>query len=54
MLEPGKKLREQDLRANVPLLRVRALTPLNHLGPGELIVEEISLVFVSVGHERRV
>src|SRR5882762_9317733 len=33
--------------------RVGALAPLNHLGPGELIVEEISLVFVSVGHDRR-
>ena len=35
-----EKLREQDLRANVPLFSVGALAPLNHLGPGELIVEE--------------
>ena len=38
---PWEKLCEQDLRANVPLFSVGALTPLNHLGPGELIVEEI-------------
>ena len=48
-----EKLCEQDLRANVPLFSVGALTPLNHLGPGELIVEEISLVLVSVGHDRQ-
>src|SRR5271166_3338991 len=48
-----EKLREQDLRANVTLLSVGALAPLNHLGPGELIVEEISLVLVGVGHDRR-
>ena len=48
-----EKLREQDLRANVALLRVGALAPLDHLGTGELIVEEISLVLVSVGHDRR-
>jgi hypothetical protein len=34
-------LREQDLRANVALLSVGALAPLDHLGPGELIIEEI-------------
>src|SRR5271166_631078 len=52
---PGarEKLCEQDLRANVPLLSVGTLAPLNHLGPGELIVEEISLVLVNVGHDRR-
>src|SRR5271166_3648769 len=49
-----EKLGEQDLRANVALLGVGALAPRNHLGPGELIVEEISLVLVSVGHDRRV
>src|SRR5271166_1812866 len=48
-----EKLREQGLRANVALLRVGALAPLDHLGPGELIVEEISLVLVSVSHDRR-
>src|SRR6516165_10019419 len=47
-----EKLGEQDLRANVPLLRVGALAPRNHLGPGELLVEEISLVLVRVGHDR--
>src|SRR5208283_5331561 len=46
-----EKLCEQDLRANVPFFSVGALAPLDHLGPGELIVEEISLVLVSVGHE---
>src|SRR5271170_8527666 len=49
-----EKLCEQHLRANVPLFSVGTLAPLNHLGPGELIVEEISLVLVSVGHDRRV
>ena len=49
-----EKLCEQDLRANVPLFSVGALAPLNHLGPGELIVEEISLVLVSVGHDERI
>src|SRR5271165_4710251 len=48
-----EKLREQGLRANVALLSVGAFAPLNHLGPGELIVEETSLVLVSVGHDRR-
>ena len=48
-----EKLCEQDLRANVPLFSVGALTPLNHLGPGEFIVEEISLVLIGVGHDRR-
>ena len=48
-----EKLREQDLRANVPLFSVGALAPLNHLGPGELIVEEISLVLVGVAHDRQ-
>src|SRR5208283_4931228 len=49
-----EKLREQDLRANVALLGVGALAPLDHLGPGELIVEEVSLVLVGVGYDRRV
>src|SRR5580700_6606310 len=49
-----EKLCEQDLRANVALVGIGALAPRNHLGPGELIVEEISLVLVSVGHDRRV
>ena len=43
---PREKLCEQDLRANIPLL-----SPTDHLGPGELIVEEVSLVLVSVGHD---
>ena len=50
---PRKKLREQDLRANVPLLSEGALVRLNHLGPGEFIVEKVSLILVSVGHDRR-
>ena len=37
-----EKLREPDLRANVALLSVGAFAPFDHLGPGELIVEEIS------------
>src|SRR5271166_2921904 len=48
-----EKLRKQGLRANVAPLSVGALAPLNRLGPGELIVEEISLVLVGVGHDRR-
>src|SRR5271166_253418 len=48
-----EKLREQDLGANVALLSVGAFAPLDHLGPRELIVEETSLVLVSVGHDRR-
>src|SRR6202050_3219681 len=48
-----EKLCEQDLRANVALVGIGALGPLDHLGPGELMVEEISLVLVSVGHDRR-
>jgi hypothetical protein len=48
-----EKLCEQGLRANVALLSVGAFAPFNHLGPGELIVEETSLVLVSVGHDRR-
>src|SRR5271165_4506915 len=48
-----EKLRKQNLRANVAFLSVGALAPLNRLGPGELIVEEISLVLVGVGHDRR-
>jgi hypothetical protein len=44
-----EKLREQHLSANVPLLSVGPPSPLNHLGTGELIVEEISLILVSVG-----
>ena len=53
MTGPREKLCEQDLRANVPLFSIGALAPLNHLGPGELIVEENSLVLVSAGHDRR-
>jgi hypothetical protein len=48
----GEKLCEQDPGANVTLLSVGAAAPLDHLGSGELIVEEISLVPVSVGHDR--
>ena len=48
-----EKLREQDLCANIPPLSVGALAPLDHLGSGELIVEEISLVVVRVGNDRR-
>ncbi len=51
---PREKLREQDLRANVALLGVGALAPRNHLGPGELVVEEVTLVLVGVGDDRRV
>ena len=51
---PREKLGEQDLRANAPLLGVGTLAPLNHLGPGELIVEEVSLVLVSAGHNQQV
>ena len=48
-----EKLREQNLRANVARLRVGALTPRNHLGPGEFIVEEVSFVLIGVGDDRR-
>ena len=41
-----EKLREQGLRAKVALLSVGTFAPLNHLGPGELIIEETSLVLV--------
>jgi hypothetical protein len=46
-----EKLREQGLRANVALLSLGAFAPLNHLCPGELIVEEPRLVLVCVGHD---
>ena len=37
----------------IPSIAIGALAPLNHLGPGELIVEETSLVLVRVGHDRQ-
>ena len=48
-----EKLHEQDLRANVAPLRRRRSRPTRSPWPGDLIVEEISLVLVSVGHDRR-
>ncbi len=39
---PGKDLREQTLRADVALLVVGAVAPRDHLGPRELVVEEIT------------
>jgi hypothetical protein len=50
-----EKLREQNLRANVPLFSVGALAPLNHLGAGNACTQKPrALIDCHPPHMRRI